>query len=116
MSRYPTKLVLTYGSFRVDGPSTHFMFQTKKHDEFDYLVYHSGMKFSTIDRDNNKSSINCASGNNGGWWYYGCSRSQLTYFNHPIHYYNEAIPYDYAELRVRPKTCTGMRDDSDTCE
>ena len=35
----------------------------------DGLDYHNGMKFSTRDRDNDKSSRNCAQDNKGGWWF-----------------------------------------------
>ena len=41
--------------------------------------YHSGMNFSTFDRDNDlSSSLNCAGGRGGGWWYHCCYWACLT--------------------------------------
>ncbi|XP_053670861.1 angiopoietin-related protein 1-like [Anopheles nili] len=36
-----------------------------------------GMKFSTYDRDSDKSPDNCAQENHGGWWYKSCGDSNL---------------------------------------
>ena len=116
-----TKLVLRYGSFRVDGPSTSYTLYVsdKQHDEFDFLAYyHNGQKFSTTDRDNDRAITNCAD-NNGGWWLNACYYTYLTENSCPMLYNrgtNTFIPFDYAELRVRPKTCTGLRDNPDTCK
>uniref|UniRef100_A0A1I8GX66 Fibrinogen C-terminal domain-containing protein n=1 Tax=Macrostomum lignano TaxID=282301 RepID=A0A1I8GX66_9PLAT len=43
----------------------------------DSLTYHKGMKFSTMDRDNDLSGSSCSqsSGGNGGWWFNSCSMS-----------------------------------------
>ncbi|VDI77825.1 Hypothetical predicted protein [Mytilus galloprovincialis] len=45
-------------------------------DAGDSLSYHNGMKFSTVDRDNDLLSSNCAK-NHGPWWLRGCSHSAL---------------------------------------
>jgi len=36
------------------------------------------MEFSTKDKDNDKSSKQCAREKKGGWWYKDCSESNLT--------------------------------------
>ncbi|XP_043238881.1 ficolin-1-like [Amphibalanus amphitrite] len=43
----------------------------------DSLHYHRGMKFSTIDRDNDIWSGSCSSDREGAWWYFGCANSNL---------------------------------------
>ena len=113
-----TKLVLPYDNFRVDGPSTSYTLYVsgKQHNGFDFMGYHNGMKFTTKDRDNDKYGGDCVTTGRGGWWYNACYHSQLTYSSHPLLYDTRDIPYDYAELRVRPKTCTGLKEDPDLCE
>ena len=44
----------------------------------DSLTYHSGQKFSTIDRDYDTTSGHCATSYNGAWWYKKCVVCCLT--------------------------------------
>ncbi|KAH8321864.1 hypothetical protein KR067_006924 [Drosophila pandora] len=41
------------------------------------LSYHLGMPFSTFDKDNDRSNINCAVKYFGAWWYNDCMASNL---------------------------------------
>ena len=41
-------------------------------DAGDSMAYHNGMKFTTYDNDNDRSSYNCANEHKSGWWYNGC--------------------------------------------
>jgi len=76
---YSTKQYpLTISGF--DGSTTDPFYINKKHPYWSL----DGMKFTTMDRDNDKSSKNCAvqstNGKAGGWWYNTCSAIRL---NHP---------------------------------
>ncbi|XP_077356429.1 fibrinogen alpha chain [Festucalex cinctus] len=43
----------------------------------DALASHSGMKFSTWDRDGDTGAGNCAATHGGGWWYDNCQSANL---------------------------------------
>merc|ERR1712150_32392 len=45
----------------------------------DSLAFHSGMKFSTYDRDNDlqEGDVNCAEERRGAYWYNACQNSNL---------------------------------------
>ncbi len=112
-----TKKVLSYGNFKVDGPSTSYTLHVsdKQYEGYDFFLIHNGMKFSTPDRDNDKSSGSCAA--IGGFWFNRCYRMHLTDMPKPqLHNGERYLPYDYAELRVRPKGCKALGDNSGGCE
>jgi len=44
----------------------------------DSLAYHNGQMFTTIDRDNDGSSNNCAMNHKGGFWYTSCVKANPT--------------------------------------
>ncbi|XP_016535172.1 fibrinogen alpha chain isoform X2 [Poecilia formosa] len=46
-------------------------------DAGDALASHSGVKFSTFDKDNDGSGENCAEAYGGGWWYNSCQAANL---------------------------------------
>ncbi len=76
-----TKLPLSYGEFRVDGPGTSYTLHVsgQQYEGHDYFTYYNGMKFTTYDRDNDLYATNCASNyGKGGNWFKGCYRIHLT--------------------------------------
>lgn len=46
-------------------------------DAGDALGSHSGAKFSTFDRDNDRWGESCAAAYGGGWWYNSCQSANL---------------------------------------
>ena len=69
-----------YGFFNVNGPSTNYILDVADYKTTssagDQLAYYNGMQFSTKDRDNDQSSVNCASSSYsyGAWWYKSCGQ------------------------------------------
>ncbi|XP_020907416.2 ryncolin-1-like [Exaiptasia diaphana] len=80
----------------------------------DSLSWHRGMPFTTKDRDNDKSSGNCAVVYKGAWWYNECHNSNLNdLYHHGKHKsYGDGVNwsdwkgYKYsakrAEMKIRP--------------
>ncbi|XP_321054.6 angiopoietin-related protein 1 [Anopheles gambiae] len=69
-----------YKYFRIDGEKDDYRL-AKLHGYIgnagNSLQDAEGMKFSTYDRDNDKSPENCAQANHGGWWYKACGDTNL---------------------------------------
>ena len=67
-----------YSTFNIGSSSTQYTLTVSGYSGTagDCLTYHSGMKFSTKDRDNDAWNFNCAS-NTGAWWYKDCYFSNL---------------------------------------
>ena len=63
----------------------------------DSFAYHNGMKFTTSDNDNDKSSGNCATKYKDGWWFNNCYHININY--QPP---NVGL---FTEMKIRPKDC-----------
>ncbi len=111
-----TKLVLVYGEFRIGGPETSYTLHIadKQHKGEDYFAYHNGQTFSTRDRGSQQSCSRTY--NNCGNWFKSCFDAHLTDMPKPQVHISGFVAYDYAELRVRPTRCTGLRDNPHSCQ
>ncbi|KAL9972069.1 hypothetical protein ACROYT_G018308 [Oculina patagonica] len=69
----------------------------------DKLKYYNGMSFSTKDRDNDKTSSNCAINNRGAWWYNSCGDSLLN-GNYDNSYYQWNWFLKGSEMKLKPKS------------
>ena len=76
----------------------------------DPMAYHNGMKFTTIDSDNDQhGSDNCASyGPGGGWWYKRCTQIQPNVkYNgiHGVRLNRDWHVFHFMEMKIRPYNC-----------
>uniref|UniRef100_A0A1X7TTH3 Fibrinogen C-terminal domain-containing protein n=1 Tax=Amphimedon queenslandica TaxID=400682 RepID=A0A1X7TTH3_AMPQE len=73
------KKYATYSTFKVGNADTEYTLTVSGYggNAGDSLSYHSRMKFSTKDQDNDDSSGNCATAYDGAWWYKSCHLSNL---------------------------------------
>ena len=105
-----TGQVWTYGYFKVDGPETNYTLHIGQaqgpSDGRDSMASHNGMQFTTIDRDNDVWSSNCARNYGGsGWWYRACYHSLLTGSHSSRRVSWQGTYYPFTEMRLRPKSC-----------
>ena len=89
---YRIKLYARYSNFTVGSTSTKYRLLVSGYsgtagDGGRGLSYHSGSKFTTIDRDNDsRSSGNCAVVNSSGpWWYNNCYNVNLNGKYYHVH-------------------------------
>ena len=72
-------------------------------DDTDWFADHplNGMKFSTPDNDNDRSSGNCAAQRKNGWWYNNCTSININ-AEKPYIGNKEVV---FVEMMIRPKDC-----------
>jgi ficolin len=64
--------VARYSNFKLGDSASEYELTVSGHDENsvpDALLYHSGSKFSTYDRDNDGQSSSCSVTYHGAWWF-----------------------------------------------
>ncbi|XP_022080137.1 fibrinogen C domain-containing protein 1-like [Acanthaster planci] len=70
-----------YWNFWLGDEASNYTLSVKNFDPGsdvgDGLSIHNGMKFTTYDRDNDRSIRNCAQEHTGAWWYNNCMLSNL---------------------------------------
>uniref|UniRef100_A0A8C6W8I9 Angiopoietin-like 6 n=1 Tax=Nannospalax galili TaxID=1026970 RepID=A0A8C6W8I9_NANGA len=78
-----------YDNFSLEPESDHYRLRLGQYhgDAGDSLSWHNDRPFSTVDRDRDSYSGNCALYHRGGWWYHACAHSNLNgVWHHGGHY------------------------------
>ncbi|XP_076019933.1 angiopoietin-related protein 2a [Genypterus blacodes] len=73
------KTYADYASFRVESEANFYTLRVGQYhgNAGDSLTWHNGKKFTTLDRDHDVYTGNCAHYQKGGWWYNACAHSNL---------------------------------------
>uniref|UniRef100_A0A6Q2X2K7 Fibrinogen C-terminal domain-containing protein n=1 Tax=Esox lucius TaxID=8010 RepID=A0A6Q2X2K7_ESOLU len=73
------KVFAEYASFRVEAEADFYKLRVGRYhgNAGDSLTWHNGKQFTTLDRDHDVYSGNCAHYQKGGWWYNACAHSNL---------------------------------------
>ncbi|XP_048377818.1 angiopoietin-related protein 6 [Stegostoma tigrinum] len=68
-----------YDDFRVEAEGDFYRLRLGHYhgNAGDSFSWHNGKQFTTLDRDRDLYSGNCAHYQKGGWWYYTCAHSNL---------------------------------------
>ncbi|XP_061762849.1 angiopoietin-related protein 2b [Nerophis ophidion] len=73
------KVFAEYASFRVEAEADFYKLRLGRYhgNAGDSLTWHNGKQFTTLDRDHDAYTGNCAHYQKGGWWYNSCAHSNL---------------------------------------
>ncbi|KAK1795857.1 hypothetical protein P4O66_008964 [Electrophorus voltai] len=73
------KIYAEYSSFRLEEESDSFRLRLGSYqgNAGDSLTSHNGKPFTTLDRDKDSFTGNCAHFHKGGWWYNACGQTNL---------------------------------------
>ncbi|XP_033845370.2 angiopoietin-related protein 2 [Periophthalmus magnuspinnatus] len=74
------KTFAEYASFRIEPESQSYRLRIGRYhgNAGDSLTWHNGKQFTTLDRDHDAYTGNCAHYQKGGWWYNACAHSNLS--------------------------------------
>ena len=102
-----------YGEFSIDSEDNGYAIRVGNYSGTagDSLAYHNGMRFSTFDRDNDKSPRSVAQKWHGAWWYKTGHHSNLngewassTRYRGPSwNGFTDGFPSTYTEMKIRLK-------------
>ncbi|XP_029566355.1 angiopoietin-related protein 2a isoform X1 [Salmo trutta] len=73
------KTFAEYASFRIEAEADFYKLRVGRYhgNAGDSLTWHNGKQFTTLDRDHDVYTGNCAHYQKGGWWYNACAHSNL---------------------------------------
>ena len=94
---------LHYNQFSVGGPSEEYPLTVGGFTGVggDWFDWHNGLKFTTVDNDNDKNSNgNCAVTFKDGWWYNNCDRIDIN--RQPPTVNGHVL---FSEMKIRPHNC-----------
>ncbi|XP_054767446.2 ficolin-2-like [Lytechinus pictus] len=107
-----------YKVFSVSDEMGNYTLRVERYDPQsnagDALTGHNNVPFSTIDRDNDRWSGNCARQYTGAWWYTSCHNSNLNgaYLRGPNRQYARGVVWNqwrgysyslrFTEMKIRP--------------
>ena len=100
-----------YDTFAVGAHSTKYRLTVSGYDTGssagNSFTYHSGMKWSAPDQDNDSwSSVNCAAIETAAWWHRACTEvGLLKVFGQAIEWESFSVNLDTASMRIRPARC-----------
>ena len=104
-----------YGKFNIGDEQAKYRLEVGSYSGTagDSLAYHNKMAFTTIDRDNDLTSRNCAVEYIGAWWYNNCHDSNLNgkYLGNKPDYrgarwndFRSSLSLKYTEMKLRPSS------------
>ncbi|XP_040914311.1 angiopoietin-related protein 2-like [Toxotes jaculatrix] len=73
------KTFAEYASFRIESEADFYRLRVGRYhgNAGDSLTWHNSKQFTTLDRDHDAYTGNCAHYQKGGWWYNACAHSNL---------------------------------------
>ncbi|XP_067825847.1 angiopoietin-related protein 2b [Heptranchias perlo] len=73
------KVFAEYASFRLESETDYYKLRVGRYhgNAGDSFTWHNGKQFTTLDRDRDAYTGNCAHYQKGGWWYNACAHSNL---------------------------------------
>ncbi|XP_072344620.1 angiopoietin-related protein 2-like [Scyliorhinus torazame] len=73
------KVFAEYASFRLESETDNYKLRVGRYhgNAGDSFTWHNGKQFTTLDRDRDAYTGNCAHYQKGGWWYNACAHSNL---------------------------------------
>ncbi|KAM4615061.1 angiopoietin-related protein 2a [Polymixia lowei] len=73
------KTFAEYANFRIESEADSYKLRVGHYhgNAGDSLTWHNGKQFTTLDRDHDVYTGNCAHYQKGGWWYNACAHSNL---------------------------------------
>ena len=109
------KAYAKYGKFNIGDEHAQYRLEVGSYSgrAGDSLTIHNNMAFTTKDRDNDRSSYNCAVYYTGAWWYKDCYQSNLNgqylgdksdYQGAVWHLFRRGLSLKFTEMKLRPSS------------